>query len=43
VPSNARRIQSGEPGRRRLAAVAERATLGDLDERTMDLRLVVER
>jgi len=27
----------------RLAAAAERVTLSDLDERTVDLRLVIER
>jgi hypothetical protein len=44
VSANARPIQSGESTRlQRLAAVAERLTLGDLDERTIDLRLVVER
>ena len=43
MPANARPIQRGESRRlQRLAAVAERVTLGDLDERTIDLRVVVE-
>jgi len=44
MPANVQPIQPGELTRlQRLAAVAERVTLGDLDERTVDLRLVVER
>ena len=44
LPANTRPIQPGESRRlQRLAAAAERVTLGDLDERTIDVRLVVER
>jgi hypothetical protein len=44
MPANTRPIQPGESRRfQRLAAVAERVTLGDLDERTIDLQLLVER
>ena len=43
-PPETRPIQAGESRRlQRLAAVAERVTLGDLEERTIDLRLVAER
>jgi protocatechuate 3,4-dioxygenase beta subunit len=44
VPANTRPIQPGESRRlQKLAAVAERVTLGDLDERNIDLQVVVER
>ncbi len=44
LPANTRPMQPGESRRfQKLAAAAERVTLGDLDERTVDLRLVVER
>jgi protocatechuate 3,4-dioxygenase beta subunit len=44
LPPNMGPIQAGESRRvQRLATMAERVTLGDLDERTVDLRLVIER
>jgi protocatechuate 3,4-dioxygenase beta subunit len=44
VPAKTFPIQAGDSRPlQRLAAVAERVTLGDLDERSIDLRLVVER
>jgi hypothetical protein len=44
LPANTQSVPPGESERlRRLAAVAERVTLEDLDERTLDLRLVIER
>ena len=44
IPGDVRPIQEGESRRlERLAAVAERVTLGDLDERSVDLRVVIER
>lgn len=45
LPASARRpIQPGESARlARLAAAAERITLSELEERTMDLRVVAER
>jgi hypothetical protein len=43
LPSSAPMLQAGEWDRvARLAAGAERITLGDLDERTLDLRVVTE-
>ena len=44
LPADARPIQEGDSRRlQRLAAAAVRVTLGDLDERTVDLRVLVER
>jgi protocatechuate 3,4-dioxygenase beta subunit len=43
VPASARPIQLGEPARlARLAAAAERITLGEFEERTVDVRVVAE-
>jgi len=44
LPPSTRPVQPGEPNRlRRLAAVAKPLTLGEPEERTIDLRLVQER
>ena len=44
LPADTRPIQAGDSRRlERLATVAERVTLGDLDERAVDLRLVIKR
>jgi hypothetical protein len=44
LPASARPIQPGESARlARLAAAAERITLGEFEERTVDVRIVAER
>ena len=44
LPASVHPIQPGDSARlARLAAVAERITLGELDERTVDVRIVAER
>jgi len=44
LPASARPIQAGESARlARLAAAAERVTLGESEERTVDVRIVAER
>lgn len=44
LPASERPIQPGDPVRlARVAAAAERITVGELDERVVELRVVLER